>query len=63
MINDKKGLIKKLDAIDMKLFKVMGDLTNDKKYDKKHEHWAYRLKGASVIVDHVRDYIKKHEMH
>ncbi len=61
MINDEKGLIKKLDSIDMKLFKIMGDLTNDKKYDKKCEHLAYRLKGASVIVGHVRKLIKNME--
>ena len=50
---------RKLNYIDMELFKLMGDLHDSELLKGKGQHLAYRLKGASVIVNHVRELIKK----
>lgn len=49
---------KKLFDIEMELFKIMGELHDDPILEGKGKHLAFRLKGASVIVEHVRELIK-----
>lgn len=49
---------KKLNEIEMDLFIVMGELHNEPILKGRGKHLAFRLKGASVIVQHVLGLIR-----
>ncbi len=61
-IKNEGEIIQRLNAVELELTGIMGDLYDKAKFRGKGARWANRIRDALVIIENVRDHINKNGM-
>ena len=61
-IKNEGKIVYRLNAVEVELTGIMGDLYDKAKFRGKGARWANRIRGALVIIENVRDHLNKNGM-